>query len=294
MPRRKPGTLLPLELEILGVASSMPGSFHGFGLAQAMREHSGSRALTSHGTLYKALARLEEAGLLTSSWEDAAAVTGRPRRRLYELTGKGAAAAAPRPATARRAARRSGAGMRAERIVRRWVRLYTRGLPGPIAERRIEEIDADLHDHIAHERARGTSDRRTAAGITGRMLRGVAADASWRGQMSPADRRSVTRVAAVTTFILLIPLVAMQFTDEVVWGVFDFIFMGALLATSGLLLEYAVRNPGNVVLRVCASAIAVFAIFFGAAADAPGLTLFGFLLLGGTAALTLRARRRSA
>ena len=66
------------------------GSFHGFGLAQTMREQSGSRSLTAHGTLYKALARLEEFGLLTSGWEDAAAVEGRPRRRLYELTGEGA------------------------------------------------------------------------------------------------------------------------------------------------------------------------------------------------------------
>lgn len=49
--------------------------------------------MTSHGTLYKALGRLEEFGLLTSNWEDAAAVEGRPRRRLYELTGKGATVA---------------------------------------------------------------------------------------------------------------------------------------------------------------------------------------------------------
>jgi PadR family transcriptional regulator, regulatory protein PadR len=94
MPRRKPGTLLPLETEILGVALSMRrsghASFHGFGLAQTMREESGSRALTGHGTLYKALGRLEEFGLLASRWEDAAAVEGRPRRRLYELTGQGA------------------------------------------------------------------------------------------------------------------------------------------------------------------------------------------------------------
>jgi PadR family transcriptional regulator PadR len=93
MPRRKPGTLLPLETEILGVALSMLRSgqvtFHGFGLAQMMREQSGSRALTGHGTLYKALSRLEEFGLLTSRWEDAAAAEGRPRRRLYELTGQG-------------------------------------------------------------------------------------------------------------------------------------------------------------------------------------------------------------
>jgi hypothetical protein len=94
VPRRKPGALLPLESEILDAALSLRRSgratFHGFGLAQSMRERTGSRALTAHGTLYKALGRLEERGLLASHWEDAAAVEGRPRRRLYELTGEGA------------------------------------------------------------------------------------------------------------------------------------------------------------------------------------------------------------
>jgi PadR family transcriptional regulator, regulatory protein PadR len=95
MPPRKPGTLLPLETEILEVALAMlraeQATFHGFGLAQTMREQAGSRSLTGHGTLYKALSRLEEFGLLTSRWEDAAAaVEGRPRRRLYELTSQGA------------------------------------------------------------------------------------------------------------------------------------------------------------------------------------------------------------
>ncbi len=93
MPRRKLGTLLPLETEILDVALSMlrsgQATFHGFGLAQTMREQSGSRALTGHGTLYKALSRLEDLGLVSSRWEDAAAAEGRPRRRLYELTGQG-------------------------------------------------------------------------------------------------------------------------------------------------------------------------------------------------------------
>jgi len=93
MPRRKPGTLLPLETEILEVGLSMlrsgQATFHGFGLAHTMREQSGSRSLTAHGTLYKALGRLEEFGLVTSRWEDAAAVEGRPRRRLYELTRQG-------------------------------------------------------------------------------------------------------------------------------------------------------------------------------------------------------------
>jgi PadR family transcriptional regulator PadR len=95
MSRRKPGSLLPLETEIVELALSMlrsgQATFHGFGLAQTMREESGSRSLTAHGTLYKALGRLEEFGLLTSRWEDTAgAAEGRPRRRLYELTGEGA------------------------------------------------------------------------------------------------------------------------------------------------------------------------------------------------------------
>ena len=97
MPRRKPGTLLPLETEILAVALALQRSgqhvFHGFCLAQSMREHSGSRSLTGHGTLYKALGRLEEFGLVSSQWEDPATAAGRPRRRLYELTGEGVRAA---------------------------------------------------------------------------------------------------------------------------------------------------------------------------------------------------------
>ncbi|MBA3339480.1 MAG: PadR family transcriptional regulator, partial [Geodermatophilaceae bacterium] len=43
------------------------------------------------GTLYKALGRLTNAGLLDSWWEDPAIAEGegRPRRRLYRITGAG-------------------------------------------------------------------------------------------------------------------------------------------------------------------------------------------------------------
>jgi DNA-binding PadR family transcriptional regulator len=103
VPRRRPGTLLPLEAEILEVALALQRSghpaFHGFALAQTLREHAGARSLTGHGTLYKALGRLEELGLLRSHWEDPAAAEGRPRRRLYELTGEGARAAERSSAT---------------------------------------------------------------------------------------------------------------------------------------------------------------------------------------------------
>jgi hypothetical protein len=65
-------------------------------------------------------------------------------------------------------------------LVARWVRFYTRDLPAPVADRRIGEIDADLHDHIAYERATGTSDRRIAVSILSRMVRGAADDVVWR------------------------------------------------------------------------------------------------------------------
>lgn len=113
MPRRKPGTLLPLEREILAAALALRASgqdeVYGFGLAQSLRERDGSRALTAHGTLYKALGRLERQGLLASSWEDPDAAEGRPRRRLYRLTGDGLRAASDIPASARERSPAAGA-----------------------------------------------------------------------------------------------------------------------------------------------------------------------------------------
>ncbi|ESQ90591.1 hypothetical protein ABAC460_08875 [Asticcacaulis sp. AC460] len=45
--------------------------------------------------------------------------------------------------------------------------------------------------------------------------------------------------------LLLLPLIAMQFTREVQWTVSDFAFMGALLATACGIYELAARLQGN-------------------------------------------------
>lgn len=93
--RRKPGQLLPLELDILDAALDLrrrgDNEFHGFAIAQEIHSRQGARQLTAHGTLYKALGRLENAGLLESRWEDPqiALEEGRPIRRLYTVTGAG-------------------------------------------------------------------------------------------------------------------------------------------------------------------------------------------------------------
>jgi len=95
--RRRPGQLLDLEAQILGAlagSSAADAETHGFALAKELADRRGSQRLTSHGTLYKALARLEGAGAVTSRWEDSAIAErdGRPRRRLYRVTGTGRAA----------------------------------------------------------------------------------------------------------------------------------------------------------------------------------------------------------
>jgi hypothetical protein len=193
---------------------------------------------------------------------------------------------------------------RTAELVALWVRWYTRNLPAPIAERRIDEIDADLHDHIAHERAHGTSDWRIALSIAARMVRGLAADASWRRRTiaHSSTRKRLMKlnktgyraaVALATAFILLLPLVAMQFTDEVDWGVADFVLAGALLGGTGLLLERAARKGNNIAYRAAAAAVGVAAIVLGEADDAPGLVLFGCLLIVGTVALAIRTAQRS-
>ncbi len=98
-------------------------------------------------------------------------------------------------------------------VVARWVRFYTRKLPTSIAQRRISEIDADLHDHVAHERARGTSDRRLALSIFSRMVRGLAADASWRRRVRAQNgdlMKSFVAILAMALGVAAIGVIAVM------------------------------------------------------------------------------------
>jgi len=110
--RRKPGTLVPLEHSICeaGFALRQTGvdEFHGYLIAKQLAEAANVRLLTAYGTLYRALGRLEQMGLLESRWEDPEipARENRPGRRLYRLTALGETAAAEGRAADRSRARR--------------------------------------------------------------------------------------------------------------------------------------------------------------------------------------------
>ena len=89
--RRKPGELLPIERAICNQARALGDEFHGYQMAKRLHEVGDSRLLIAHGTLYRALSRLEDMGLLKSRWEDPRipARENRPGRRLYSLTALG-------------------------------------------------------------------------------------------------------------------------------------------------------------------------------------------------------------
>lgn len=78
MPQRNLGTSAVLVL-----AAVAQGMRYGFDVMD-------ETGLAS-GTVYRALGRLEELGLLSSEWEDAerALAEKRPRRRYYQVTGVG-------------------------------------------------------------------------------------------------------------------------------------------------------------------------------------------------------------
>lgn len=110
------------------------------------------------------------------------------------------------------------------------------------------------------------------------------------------------RIAAwsVAALMLLVPLVAMQFSDEVNWSVVDFALAGALLMGTGGAFELAVRMTGNTAYRA-ALGVALAAAFvlvwlsvgvgiIGKDGDPANLMYFGVLAVGMIAAVMARFR----
>lgn len=73
------------HLELLLLAALRAEPLHGYAIIDRIRRTTDSRFDYPEGTVYPALHRLEDDGLLRSRWVD---VDGR-RRRAYELTARG-------------------------------------------------------------------------------------------------------------------------------------------------------------------------------------------------------------
>ncbi len=74
----------------------------------------------------------------------------------------------------------------------------------------------------------------------------------------------ITRLNSImltATLILLVPLVAMLFTEEVDWQLFDFVVAAILLFGTGLLIEFVLRKVKNTQTRLLYCGIVLAVLF---------------------------------
>jgi peptidoglycan/LPS O-acetylase OafA/YrhL len=73
------------------------------------------------------------------------------------------------------------------------------------------------------------------------------------------NKRLIT-ILLIGGILLLIPFIAMQFTNEVDWGILDFTIMGVLLLSTGLLCELIMRKVKSIKYRfiICVSVLFLF------------------------------------
>lgn len=74
------------------------------------------------------------------------------------------------------------------------------------------------------------------------------------------NKRLIVILSSVI-ILLLIPLIAMQFTNEVDWNIFDFAIMGVLLLGTGLFIEIVLRKVRSVKNRIIICAVILFTFF---------------------------------
>ena len=71
----------------------------------------------------------------------------------------------------------------------------------------------------------------------------------------------VATVIGIVALVLLIPLVAMQFTKEVNWDLTDFITMGILLFITGMGIEIVTRKVQSTKLKLALTLTILFILF---------------------------------
>lgn len=74
--------------------------------------------------------------------------------------------------------------------------------------------------------------------------------------------KRIIYIAAAVAFLLLIPFVAMRFTDEVKWNFFDFAVAAVLLFGTGLAIDLVLRFVKETWQRLalCVAVLIVFAL----------------------------------
>ncbi|MEG4281348.1 hypothetical protein QUA62_28380 [Microcoleus sp. MON1_C1] len=116
------------------------------------------------------------------------------------------------------------------------------------------------------------------------------------------QNKNIIYLALGTAFILLMPLLAMLFTDQVAWDLIDFIVAGTLIFGTGLAYELVARKGGTMAYRVAvgiALATAFLLVWMNLAVGIIGsednpvnLMYFGVVAIGILGATIARLRPR--
>jgi hypothetical protein len=75
-------------------------------------------------------------------------------------------------------------------------------------------------------------------------------------------QNNIARSALITLGLLLIPLVAMQFSNEVNWERSDFVIMGALIFITSLVFNYVKGKIKNNSKRIVVSALIILGFIY--------------------------------
>lgn len=62
--------------------------------------------------------------------------------------------------------------------------------------------------------------------------------------------KRIIAIITISTLLLFIPLIAMHYTKEVNWGIFDFLIMSILLLTVGFSCELVLRKVKTLKNRI--------------------------------------------
>jgi len=81
--------------------------------------------------------------------------------------------------------------------------------------------------------------------------------------MITKNKRLIGIIATIVG-LLFIPFIAMQFTKEVKWGILDFLIMGLLLLSTGLLCELVLRKVKTIKKRIiiCGAVLIIFLLIW--------------------------------
>jgi hypothetical protein len=85
------------------------------------------------------------------------------------------------------------------------------------------------------------------------------------------QNKRLVGIVLTVVLILLLPLIAMQFTSEVDWSLMDFVIMGFLLLSTGLACELVLRKVKSLQGRLLVIGLILFTFFIIWAQLAVGL-----------------------